>query len=71
MPHILPISANDTIGEENGNYHPVFAWSTQSAEAMKHFKAHRQEETICIYEHDWSAALFFAIYGWKQEDIFL
>ncbi len=59
MPHILPTLANETISEDIGDYYPVFC--SVFAQAV---------ETLRTYEHDWSAALFFTIYGWKQDDIF-
>ncbi len=51
MPHILPTSANETIGEETEGHCPVFynafARSTQSAEMLRYCAAHRLEDTIC------------------------
>ncbi len=39
MPHILPTSANETIGEEMGDYYPVFSnafvRSAQSVEMIQ------------------------------------
>ncbi len=49
MPHILPTSANEAIGEEIVDYYPVFYNAfTVSSNAMKRFTAHRPEETLCL-----------------------
>ncbi len=72
MLHILPTSANETINRETGDNYPVFKKALPGPfSQQKCFTAHRPEETICVYKHDWSSVLFFTLYGWKQKDIFL
>ncbi len=75
MPHILPTSANETIGEKIGDYNTVFyrvfALSAQSAETLRNALRHTdQKRWFAVYKHDRSAALFFTICGRKQDDIF-
>ncbi len=56
MPHILPTSANETISEEIGDYHPVFYNAFgRSAQSVQ-----------LSYERDRLAVLFFTIYGQKH-----
>ncbi len=67
MPCILPTSVNETIGEDTGDYYPVFSVETLQ-DALQHTVRKRQ---FVVYERDRSTALFFTPYGWKQENLFL
>ncbi len=72
MPHIFPTSANKTIGDEFGDYYPAFARSAQSAETLRNVLQYTdRNRPFVVFEYDRSAVLFFTIYGWKQENIFL
>ncbi len=58
------------IGKETGDYYPVFyIVFARSAESMLQnaLQITDQERWFVVHEH----VLFFIIYGWKQEDIFL
>ncbi len=59
-------------GEEIGDYDPVFynafAWATQSAETLRNASQHTDWETICCVQ---AQSIHCALYGWKQDDIFL
>ncbi len=72
----LTQSVNETIGEETGDYYPVFydafSWSTQSAEMLQNaLRCTDRKRRFVVYEPVRSAVLFVTIYGWRQEDIFL
>ncbi len=64
MLHILSASANETIGEEIGDYspvfHSVFARSAQSVETLPNALWHTdRKRQFVVYKHDWSTVLFF------------
>ncbi len=69
MPPIVPTSANKTIGEETGD--PVFNNALPGVLSQRTRIESFWKRRFVVYEHDRSAVLFFTIYGWKQEDIFL
>ncbi len=74
MPHILPTSARDRpqIGDCYPVVHTAFGRSTRSADMLQNALQHTdQKRQFDSNEHDRSAVLFFTLYGWKQEDVFL
>ncbi len=57
MPHILPTSPNETLGEETGDYYPVFynvfAWAAQLAEMLQNAVQYTEQyRRFIVYEHD-------------------
>ncbi len=73
---ISPTLANETFEEEIGDYCPgfsvAFAQSAQSAETLQNALRYTDKKRrFVVSKHDQSTVLFFTIYSWKQEDIFL
>ncbi len=69
MPHVLPTSANETIGDEIGDYYLVFyngfARSVQSVEMLRNTLQHtRQKRWFVVYEHDRFAVIFLEAGGY-------
>ncbi len=71
MLQILPSSANETIGKENGVNYPVlynaFAQSTQSAVTKTLYGRQDQKRWFVVNENDQSAVFFFK-YLWLEAE---
>ncbi len=64
MPHILPTSANETVGEEIGDYCPVFYnASAQSAQSAETHSDHKTQ--FVVYKHELSCCSLF-YYLWLE-----
>ncbi len=71
MSHILPTSPNQTVGEEIADHYSAYSKPLSGPlSRRKHYgKLYGTDgkRQFVVYEH----VLFFTIYFWKTEDIFL
>ncbi len=66
MPHILPTSSDETIGEKIGDFYPVFnnafARSAQSAEMLQNALWQTDRKRRFVYDQHYQSAVLFFYY---------